>query len=76
MNKNTIEDWQKDPNCIKENFEEDYEGLEEDLIPCVEKDILEMYLDNSDEHSNFFKGALISFFFCLTFWIILIFLIT
>ncbi|MGD8982045.1 MAG: hypothetical protein PVF42_10685 [Desulfobacterales bacterium] len=76
MNRNIIRDWQKDPNCIKENFEENHEGLEENLIPCAEKDVLERYLDNSDEPSYFFKGAVYSFFVCITFWAILIFLIT
>jgi hypothetical protein len=76
MNRNQERDWQKGPNCIKKKFEENHEGLEEDLIPCAEKDILERYLDNSDEPSPFFKGATISFFVCITFWAILIFLIT
>jgi len=76
MNRNKEKAWQKEPSCIKENFEENYEGLEKDLIPCAEKDMLERYLDNSDEPSYFFQGAVLSFFVCITFWAILIFLIT
>jgi len=28
MNRNTLRDWQKDPNYITANFEENHEGLE------------------------------------------------
>ena len=76
MVRNTVRDWQKDPNYITANFEENDEGSEKDLIPCAEKDMLERYLDNSDEPSYFFQGAVLSFFVCITFWAILIFLIT
>ena len=76
MNRNKKKYWQKDPNCITANFEENDENSEEDLIPLVEKDILERYLDGCDEPSYFFKGAVLSFFVCITFWAILIFLIT
>ena len=76
MNRNKEKDWQKDPNCITANFERNDEGSEENLIPWVEKDILERCLDNCDEPSYFFKGAVLSFFVCITFWAILIFFIT
>jgi hypothetical protein len=75
MNRDKEKDWQKDPNFITANFEQNDEGSEEDLIPLVEKDILERYLDNGYEPSYFFKGTILSFFFCLTFWTIVIFLI-
>ena len=76
MNKSREKDWQKDLSCIKENFEDNHEGLNEDLIPCAEKDVLERYFDDSDEPSNFFKGAVLSFFICITFWIIVIIIAT
>jgi hypothetical protein len=74
MNRNKEKDWQKDPTCLTGDFEENDEVSEENLIPLVEKDILERYLDNCYEPSYFLKGSVLSFFFCLTFWAILIFL--
>lgn len=76
MNKNIEKDWQKGLGCIQENFEENHEGLKEILVPCVEKDVLERYFDNSDEPGNFFKGAVVSFFICIAFWTIIILFIT
>ena len=76
MNRNKEKYWQKDPTCLTANFEENDEGSGEDLIPLLEKDILERYLDDYEEPSYFFKGAVLSFFVCITFWTILIFLIT
>jgi len=76
MDRNTVRDWQKDHSCIKENFEENHKGLEEDLIPCPEKDMWERYLDNSDESMYLFKGAIYGLLFCLPFWTILIWLIS
>ena len=74
MNRNKEKDWQKDSTCLTADFEENDEVSEENLIPLVEKDILERYLDNCYEPSYFSKGSVLSFFFCLTFWAILIFL--
>jgi len=76
MNRNQKRDWQKDPNCITKKFEESDDCSEEDLIPLVEKEIAGGCLDNCDEPNYFFNiGALFSFFFCLTFWAIILFLI-
>ena len=76
MVENIVRDWQKDPTCLTANFEENDEGSEEDLIPLVGKEIVEKCLDNCDEPSYFFKGAVISLFCCIPFWTILYFLIT
>jgi hypothetical protein len=76
MNRNKEREWQKDPSCITANFEENVACPEEEFIPFVDKDILERYLENQDEPSDFFKGAILSFFVCVAFWTILIFLIT
>jgi hypothetical protein len=73
---NKVRDWQKDPIFLTENFEENDEGSEEDLKPLVEKEIVERCLDNCDEPSYFFKGAVLSLFFCIPFWVILFLLIT
>ena len=69
-------DWPKNPSLITKNYVKDDKGSEEDLIPSEMKDILEKYLDNSDEPSYFFKGVVIGLFFCLTFWTIVIILMT
>lgn len=53
-----------------------YEVPEEDLMPFVEKKTDEEYLDNYDEPSYFFKGAVFGLFFCLPFWTILFWLIS
>jgi hypothetical protein len=77
MNRNQKRDWQKDPDCITEKFEEYDNCPEENPIPLVEKEIAEGCLDNCDESNYFFTiGGFISFFFCLTFWAIILFLIT
>lgn len=76
MNKNKKKDWPKDPNFITKNFVKNDKDSEEDLMPSEQKDILERYLENSDEPSSFFKGAVLSFFLCLSFWTVLIILIT
>lgn len=56
-------------------FEENYTALEEDLIPLVETETLERVLYGNDEPIYFYKGAVLSLFFCLPFWIILFWLI-
>ena len=49
----------------------------EDLIPVVEKEVVEWSQDINDEQNySFNKGAFLSLFFCLTFWFTLFFLIT
>jgi len=57
-------------------FEGHYEIQEEDLMSLVEETIEEAYLGDYDEPSNFFKGAIYGFFFCLPFWISLFWLIS
>lgn len=52
-------------------FEGHYEVPEKDLMPSDERETEGEYLDNYDEPANFFKGAVLSLFFCLPFWIIL-----
>jgi len=77
MVRNIVKDWQKNPDHITTNFEENDEGSEEDLIPLVEKEMVERCSDNCDEPSYFFKGAVLGFFFfCLPVWIIIFLLIT
>jgi hypothetical protein len=76
MVRNIVKDWQKDPDHVTENLEENDEGSEEGLKPLVEKEMVERCLYNCDEPSYFFKGAVISSFLCIPFWIILYFLIT
>jgi hypothetical protein len=63
------------PNNLAENRSELRNISEEDLIPLVEKEVVEWYLDNAEPY-YFFKGAVLCFIFCLPFWIILIRLIT
>ena len=57
-------------------FEEDYYASEEELIPLVEKETMERYLDHYDEPSYLFRGVIIGLLFCLPFWAILLRLIT
>ena len=63
------------PNNLAENRSESRYISEEDLIPLVGKEIVEKCLDNCDEPSYFFKGAVLSLFLCIPFWTILYFLI-
>ena len=74
MNENKGKDRPKGPSAITENFEKNIKDSEVVLLAFDEKDILERYLDENDEPSYFFKGATISFFLCLFFWIALIIL--
>ena len=57
------------PNNLAENRSESKYISEEDLIPLVEKEALERYLDNTVEPYYLFKGAVVSLFLCLPFWI-------
>ena len=63
------------PNNLAENRSESKYISEEDLLPLVEKETLERYLDNTVEPYYLFKGAVVSLFFCLPFWMILFWLI-
>lgn len=75
MNENNGKDWPKDPSAVTENFEKNDKDSETVLLAFDEKDILERYLDDNDDPSAFFKGATISFFLCLLFWVALIILL-
>jgi len=63
------------PNNLAENRSESRNISEEDIVPLVEKEVVECHLDNVEPY-YFFKGAVLSFIFCLPFWIILFRLIT
>ena len=63
------------PNDLAENRSESRYISEENLISLVEKEALERYLDNNVEPYYLFKGAVVSLFFCLPFWLILFWLI-
>ena len=63
------------PNNLVENRSESRNISEEDIIPLVEKEAVEWYLDNVEPY-YLFKGAVLGFIFCLPFWIILFRLIT
>ncbi len=63
------------PNNLAENRSESINISEEDIVPLVEKEFVEWHIDNVEPH-YFFKGAVLSFIFCLPFWIILFRLIT
>ena len=64
-------------NNLVENRSESRNISKEDLIPVVKKEVVEWGQDINDEQNYFFnKGAFLSFFFCLSFWGILFFLIT
>jgi len=54
------------PNNLIENRSESRDISEEDIIPLFEKEVVESYLDNVEPH-YFFKGAVLSFIFCLPF---------
>ncbi|MCG6973617.1 MAG: hypothetical protein LJE66_10780 [Desulfobacterales bacterium] len=75
MNENKRKDWPKGPSAITENSEKNDKDSETVLLAFDEKDILERYLDDNDDPSAFFKGATISFFLCLLFWVALIILL-
>jgi hypothetical protein len=59
-----------------EPFEPNIEVWEEGVNPLPKKETQERYSDIYDEPMYFFKGTVISFFFCLPFWTILLWLIT
>jgi hypothetical protein len=63
------------PHNLVENKSESRYISEEDLVPLVENEVLEGYLDNIVEPYYLFKGAFVSLLFCLPFWIILFCLI-
>ena len=63
------------PNKLVENRSKSRNISEDDIIPLVDKEAAECYCDNVEPH-YFFKGAILSFIFCLPFWIILFRLIT
>jgi len=56
-------------------FEEYYDASEEELIPLVEKETMERYLDHYDEPSYLFRGVIIGLSFCLPFWAIIFWII-
>jgi len=62
-------------NNLVENRSESRNFSEKNIIPFFEKEVVESYLDNVEPY-YFFKGAVLSFIFCLPFWIILFKLIT
>ena len=49
-----------------------YDASEEELIPLVEKETMEMYLDHYDEPSYLFRGVIIGLSLCLPFWAIIL----
>ena len=56
-------------------FEGIYDASEEELIPLVEKETMERYLDHYDEPSYLFRGVIIGLSFCLPFWAIIFWII-
>jgi len=58
------------PNNLYRNTSESRNISEEDIVLLFEKEVVEWHLDNV-EPFYFFKGAVLSFIFCLPFWIIL-----
>ena len=62
------------PNNLPKNRSGSRTILEEDIVPMLEKEIMEWHSDNV-EPFYFFKGAVLSFIFCLPFWIIVFSLI-
>ena len=56
-------------------FEENYDALEEELMPLVEKETMKMYLNHYDEPSYLFRGVIIGLSFCLPFWAIMFWII-
>ena len=62
------------PNNLPKNRSESRNISEEDIVPMLEKEVMEWHLDNV-EPFYFFKGAVLSFIFCLPFWIIVFSLI-
>jgi hypothetical protein len=61
-------------NILDENRSESMNISEENFISFVEKEMAELHLHIA-EPNYFFKGAVLSFFFCIAFWIILFWLI-
>ena len=57
------------PNNLAENRSESRNISEEDIVPLVEKEVVEWHLDNVEPY-YFFKGAVLSFIFCLPFIIL------
>jgi len=58
------------PNNLSGNKSESRNISEEDIALLFDKEVVEWHLDNV-EPFYFFKGAVLSFIFCLPFWIIL-----
>jgi len=56
-------------------FEGIYDASEEELLPLVEIETMEMYLDHYDEPSYLFRGVIIGLSFCLPFWAIMFWII-
>ena len=56
-------------------LEENYDALEEELMPLVEKETMKMYLNHYDEPSYLFRGVIIGLSFCLPFWAIMFWII-
>jgi hypothetical protein len=52
-------------------FEENYDALEEELMPLVEKETMKMYLNHYDEPSYLFRGVIIGLSLCFPFWAII-----
>jgi hypothetical protein len=73
---NLAENRSESRNIPDKFFEENYKAAGEDLIPLVEKEALERELYENVEPIYFYKGAVLSLFLCLPFWITLFWLIT
>ena len=73
---NLAENRSESRNIPDKFFEENYGASEEYHIPLVKKEALERDLHEDFEPFYFYKGAVLSLFFCLPFWIILFKLIT
>ncbi len=56
-------------------FEENYDASEEELIPLVEKETMERYLDHYYEPSYLVGEVIIGLSFCLLFWAIIFWII-
>ena len=57
-------------------FEEYYDASEEELMPLVEKETMERFLDYDDEPMYLFKGIIFGGFFSLFLWAIIFLVIT
>ena len=73
---NLAENRSESRNIPDKFIEENYGASEEYHIPLVKKEALERDLHEDFEPFYFYKGAVLSLFFCLPFWIILFKLIT